>query len=327
LGGAPLNSTFGDRLTLNAQLSRRIGGHRLIAAIDHEEEDFRARDTAFFGGTDQDRARRLTAVAGEWRAEWSPALATDLAVRHDSFSAFRDATTLRASALARPLRNLTLHAAYGEGIAQPTFYDLYGFFPGAFVGNPGLKPERSRGWEAGIAWANGRFDLAATWFSARLRDEIVDVFGFPSTTRNADGASRRDGIELGLSWHHGDGLNLAANYTWLEADEGAARVRELRRPRHSANLVAHGRAGALRWGASLAYVGPRRDTDFDLFPAATVTLRAYVLASANFAYRLLPGLEAYARVENAFDADYQDVVGYNTPGRTAYAGLRVAFGD
>ena len=327
LGGAPLNSTFGDRLTLAAQVSRRIGGHRLIAAIDHEEEDFRARDAAFFGGTDQDRARRLTALAGEWRAEWSPALATDLAVRHDSFSAFRDATTLRASALVRPARNLTLHAAYGEGIAQPTFYDLYGFFPGSFVGNPGLKPERSRGWEAGIAWAGARFGLTATWFSARLRDEIVDVFGFPSTTRNAAGTSRRDGVELSLSWRHGEGLNLAASYTWLDADEGAARVRELRRPRHSASLIAHGRAGALRWGASLAYVGRRRDTDFDLFPAATVTLRAYVLASANLAYRLLPGLEAYARVENAFDAGYQDVVGYNTPGRTAYAGLRVAFGD
>jgi len=327
LGGAPLNRTFGDRLALAAQVSRRIGGHRLIAAIDHEEEDFRARDTAFFGGTDQDRSRRLTAVAGEWRAEWSPALATDLAVRHDSFSAFRDATTLRASALLRPAPGLTLHAAYGEGIAQPTFYDLYGFFPGSFVGNPGLRPERSRGWEAGAAWASARFGLAATWFSARLGDEILDVFGFPSTTRNADGASRRDGVELSLAWRQGDRLDLAASYTWLDADEGAARVRELRRPRHSASLIAHGRAGTLRWGASLAYVGRRRDTDFDLFPAATVRLRAYVLASANFAYHLLPGLEAYARVENAFDADYQDVVGYDTPGRTAYAGLRVAFGD
>jgi len=327
LGGAPLNSTFGDRLTLAAQVSRRIGNHRLIAAIDHEQEDFRARDTVFFGGTDQDRSRRLTAIAGEWRAEWSPAVTTDLAVRHDSFSAFHDSTTVRASALVRPVRHVTLHAAYGEGIAQPTFYDLYGFFPGSFVGNPALEPERSRGWEAGIAWQGARFSLAATWFSARLRDEIVDVFGFPSTTRNADGTSRRDGFELTASYRHAEWLNLSANYTYLEADEGAARVREVRRPRHSANLIAHGRAGALRWGASLAYVGRRRDTDFDLFPAATVTLGEYVLASANLAYRLLPGLEAYARLENGFDADYQDVVGYHTPGRTAYAGLRVAFGD
>ena len=103
-------------------------------------------------------------------------------------------------------------------------------------------------------------------------------------------------------------------------------VREVRRPRNSANLAAYGTAGRLRWGASLAYVGKRRDQDFDQFPAATVTLGDYVLASANFAYRILPQLELYARAENAFDADYQDVVGYHTPGRTLYAGLRVAFG-
>jgi vitamin B12 transporter len=334
LAGAPVNSTFGDRLNAGGQLSYRTRGHRLTAAIERESEDFRARDTGFFGGTDQDRARHLTALAGEWRAEWTDWAVTDLALRHDSFSAFADATTVRASLLIRPTAGLGIHAAYGEGIAQPTFYDLYGFFPGSFAGNPAIQPERSRGWEAGISWSDGRFDVGATYFSARLRDEIVDVFDpvtFTSSTANADGISRRQGIELSATYRHAPWLNLTANYTWLDADEqrvaGAALVREVRRPRGSANLVAHGSAGRLRWGAGIAYVGARTDTDFDLFPAATVRLDDYALASMNIAYRLLDGLEAYARAENAFDADYQDVVGYNTPGRTVYAGLRVAFGD
>ena len=334
LDGAPLNATFGDRLTFGAQVSRRIGGHQLIAAVDHQKEDFRARDTAFFGGTDQDRSRRLTAVAGEWRARWSDAIETDIAVRHDSFSAFADATTLRAALLARPLHGLTLRGAYGEGIAQPTFYDLYGFFPGSFVGNPNLKPERSRGWEIGFAWENSRFSAGATLFSARLRDEIVDIFDpttFLSSTENAAGKSRRTGVEINARYRHAAWLNLSANYTFLDADEqrvaGATLVREVRRPRSSFNLVAWGEAGRFRWGASLAYVGDRRDTDFDQFPAATVTLHDYALASLNAAYRILPALEAFVRVENGFDADYQDVFGYNTPGRTAYAGLRVNFGN
>jgi vitamin B12 transporter len=333
LAGAPLNSTFGDRLTLGAQVSRRIGGHRLIAALEHQAEDFRARDTFFFGGTDQDRGRHLTAFAAEWRAAWSEAIATDVAVRHDSFSAFADATTLRASVLVRPAPGLDLHAAYGEGIAQPTFYDLFGFFQGSFSGNPGLRPERSRGWEAGIAWRNARFSAGATYFSARLRDEIVDVFDpatFLSSTANAAGKSRRQGIELSARYRHADWLDLSANYTWLDAGEqrvaGAALVREIRRPRHSANLIAHGDAGHLRWGVSLAYVGARRDMDFDLFPAAAVRLGDYVLASANVGYRILPQLELFARAENAFDADYQDVVGYHVAGRTVHAGLRVALG-
>lgn len=333
LAGAPLNSTFGDRLTLGGQVARRIGGHMIVAAVDHQEEDFRARDSVYFGGTDQDRSRHLTAFIGEWRAEWSPAIVTDIAVRHDDFSAFADETTFRASLLVRPGGGFTLHGAYGEGVAQPTFYDLYGFFPGSFVGNPALRPETSRGWEAGIRWSNERFALGLTGFSSRLRNEIVDTFDpntFLSSTANATGRSKRDGIELSASWRHADWLHVEANYTWLDADEqrvaGTARVREVRRPRGTANLAAWGETHRFSWGASLAYVGARRDTDFDLFPAAVVRLDDYVLGSLRLGYRILPQLELYARMENAFDAGYQDVVGYNTPGRTVYAGLRVAFG-
>ncbi|MGQ0588180.1 MAG: TonB-dependent receptor plug domain-containing protein [Sphingosinicella sp.] len=334
LAGAPLNRTFGDRTSLGAQVSRRLGGHLFIAAAEHSEEDFRARDDNFGGGTNQDRSRSLTAFIGEWRAEWSEVLVTDVAVRHDDFSAFENATTFRASALVRPGGGWTLHAAYGEGIAQPTFYDLFGFFPGSFAGNPNLTPERSRGFEAGLRWANARASVGITGFSNRLSNEIVDVFDpvtFQSSTANASGRSRREGVELAASWRHADWLNLAVNYTWLDSDQqtvaGAALVREVRRARHSANLLGHGEAGRLSWGASLAYVGRRRDTDFDLFPAQTVTLDDYLLASLRIGWRILPRLELYGRVENGFDADYQDVVGYNTPGRTVHAGLRILLGN
>lgn len=334
LAGAPQNQTYGDRLTFGAQVSRQLGGHRLTVAAEHQAEDFRARDTAFGGFTNQDRGRHLTALVGEWRAEWSRMFATDFAIRHDSFSAFADATTFRASLLVRPSDGLSLHAAYGEGIAQPTFNDLYGFFPGSFAGNPALTAEQSRGWEAGIGWRNDRFSLGATYFHASLKDEIVDTFDpmtFLSSTANASGTSRREGVELSAGYRHAAWLKLDFNYTRLDADEQRAGsgplVREIRRPRNSANLIAHGEADRFRWGASLAYVGKRRDTDFDLFPSPTVILDDYLLASANLAFRLLPQLELYARAENAFDADYQDVVGYNTPGRTVHAGLRVTFGD
>ena len=334
LAGAAQNQTYGDRLAFGAQASRQLGNHLLTIAAEHHAEDFRARDTVFFGGTNQDRGRHVTALVGEWRAQWTAFAVTDVALRHDSFSAFEDATTLRASLLLRPTGRLRIAATYGEGIAQPTFYDLHGFFPGSFAGNPALKPEHARSWEAGIAWQSPRLILVATFFSARLRDEIVDVFDpatFLSSTQNASGKSRRQGLELAASVDVAPWLAIHANYTWLDADEqrvtGAGLVREVRRPRHAANLIAQSEVGRLRYGASLAYVGRRRDMDFDLFPAASVTLDDYLLASANLAFRLLPRLELYARAENAFDADYQDVVGYSTPGRTVYAGLRVTLGD
>jgi vitamin B12 transporter len=298
LAGAPLNSTFGDRLTLGGQVAKRLGGHSLIAAIDHQVEDFRARDTSFFGGTDQDRSRSLTGFVGEWRAEWSRAIVTDVAVRHDDFGAFADETTFRASLLVWPGSGFTLYGSYGEGVAQPTFYDLYGFFPGSFVGNPDLRPETSRGWEIGLRWSNETLALGITGFSSRLRNEIVDTFDpatFLSSTANADGRSKRDGIELSASWRHAAWLNVEANYTWLDASEqrvaGTAQLREVRRPRNTTNLAAWGEAHRFSWGASLAYVGARCDTDFDLFPAAVVRLDDYLLGSLRIAYRILPQLD------------------------------------
>ena len=335
LAGAPLNTTSAQRFTLGWQLSRRIeaggGIHRLTAAVEHEAEDFQARDINFGGGTDQDRSRELTAAIGEWRAEWTPRLTTDVSLRHDRFSAFEDATSLRASVLFRPAPAWTLQAAYGEGIAQPTFFNLFGFFPNSFVGNPGLRPESSRGVEAGVRWNDAKASLGLTAFAHRLEDEIVETFdaNFLSSAANASGKSKRRGVEVSGEYRLG-ALALAANYTFLDADErrvaGAASVKELRRPRHTANLIATGRWGPLQAGGSLAYVGARRDTDFDFFPGRPVKLGDYLLGSLNLAYRLSPLFEVYARAENALGADYQDVVGYETAGRTVYAGLRVALG-
>ena len=334
MGETPLNSTFGQRLSIGGQVSRHLDGYRLTGAVEYEEEDFRTEGQAVFGAPDQDRSRSLIAFVAEWQAEWMPGFITGLALRHDGFSAFEDATTVRASASFSPSEGWTLHTAYGEGIAQPEFYDLYGFYPGSFIGNPDLKSERSKGWEAGLRWNGNSASIGLTGYSYRLTDEIIGVFDpvtFLSSTENADGRSRRKGIEAEAEYRFSPQMLAFANYAYLDAKErrfaGDARVREVRRPRHSANAGLIGTSGPLSWGASLAYVGKRYDSDFDFFPAPRVRLDDYVLGSLKLGYRLTRTLEAYARLENAFDANYQDVFGYRTAGRTAYAGLRFRLGD
>ena len=335
LAGDPLNRTSGRRFTAVAQLSRQFADHLITLAGEHQSEDFRARDQVFFGATDQDRSRQVDAAVVEWRADWLSWLTTDVALRHDRFSAFRDATTIRAGATVEPTDHLRIITGYGEGIAQPTFYDLYGFFPGSFTGNPALGPERSEEWHAGIRWGERRrLTLALSGFTGRLRDEIVDVFdpvSFTSTTANATGTSRRRGIEMEGEYRLVRAVRLSFYYTYLDAEErqaaGGLVVREVRRPRHSGSLSGIGEIGRLTWGVSLTYTGERRDTDFDSFPARPVVLDDYLLASARLAWRISPALEAYVRGENLFDATYQDVVGYRTPGRTVHAGVRLRYRD
>ena len=328
--GVRTNDSYGRRSRLGIQGARRFAGHELIAAVEREEEDFGTRDLLFGGASNRDLERGRTAYVGEWRAKWNDRLVTDLAVRHDDFSRFRDETTVRANAVFEVAPGWALLAGYGEGIAQPTFVDLFGFGLGSgFIGNPKLRPERSRGFEAGLRWTTRTASVEAVAFSNDLRDEIVEDFSlFPNyTVVNASGKSRRRGVELSGEWRPVDGLSVGGSYSYLDTHErdgqGSETLREVRRPKHGGSLYGTWSSGPVTLGASFAYVGGRKDRDFDLFPAPRVTLNDYVLASARLGYRLTPTVEAFARVENAFAADYQDVVGYNTPGRKAYAGLRL----
>lgn len=333
LADQPLNLTSGSRRTLDAQVERRLTTgsitHRLIVAAESEHESFRAHDTVFGGFTNQARTRDHTAVMAEWHARASR-FTGDLAVRRDMFNRFKDATTTRASLLARVGGGVALTASYAEGIAQPTFFDLYGFFPGNFIGNPLLKPESSRGFEVGARYRSGRFGAAITAYRQRLYDEIVDIFDpatFLQTTVNRQETSRRAGVELEAGWRIGQAVRLTANYAYLHATEpDAASERqppELRRPKHSGAVAADGSSGPWSYGISLAYVGRRLDRS-DNFPFGIVSLGSYWLAGARVARQVRPGLEVFARGSNLLDARYEDSAGYRTEGRGLFLGIRLA---
>ena len=333
LADEPLNRTSGTRRTLDAQVERTFStgavAHRLILAAEDERETFAARDTIYGGFTDQDRSRDHQALTAEWRASDS-AFTGDVAVRRDLFNRFKDATSARASLLLNLGAGFALTGAYAEGISQPTFFDLYGFFPGNFVGNSSLKPESSRGFEAGLRFSRGPFDLSFTGYRQRLHDEIVDISDpatFLLTTVNRTQTSRRSGVEAEAQIRLGDALRLSGNYSLLQATEpdpvSGRQVPELRRPKHSGAIAADGVVGRWTYGASVAYVGAHLDVS-DNYPFGIVQLRSYWLAGARVAFAVRPGLELYVRGSNLLGARYEDSVGYHMEGRGLFAGIRLA---
>ena len=323
------NRTRGTRRNLSAQLERRfVTGpvtHRLIVAADTERETFHASDTAFGGFTDQDRTRSHQSLTAEWRAD-AKQITGDVAVRRDSFNRFKDATSVRASLLGNLGRGFALAGDYSEGIAQPTFFDLYGFFPGNFVGNPNLKPESSRGFELSLRYRKGPFGASLTGYRQRLHDEIVNNATFTSVL-NAPGTSKRSGFEAAVDWKFANELRLAANYAYLKATQPdpvtGEQVTELRRPKHSGSIAADGSIGHVSYGASIAYVGRHLDTR-DTFPFDRVALRSYWLADARIAYAIRPGVELFVRGANLLNQHYQDVFSYRTEPRAGYAGIRLS---
>jgi vitamin B12 transporter len=218
----------------------------------------------------------------------------------------------------------SLAGSYAQGIAQPTFFDLFGFFPGNFVGNPNLKPESSRGFEGSLRYRRGKVGASLTAFRQRLHDEIVNNASFTSVL-NAPGTSRRAGVEATVEWQLGNQLRLSAEYAYLRAtqpNDTGRQLTETRRPSHSGSLTLDGTAGAFSYGVSIAFVGSRIDNR-DTYPYARVTLGSYWLAGAQVAYRVRPGVDVFVRGSNLFNQRYEDVFSYRTEPRAVYAGIRL----
>jgi vitamin B12 transporter len=330
LADDPLNRTSGTRRTLDGQAQGRFSTgsvqNQLILAGEAERETFHARGLSSGLSTDQDRTRAHQALTVEWRAK-AGGLAADVALRRDYFNRFSNATALRASALQQLGGGFSLAGSYAQGMAQPTFFDLYGTFPNNFVGNPKLKPETSRGFEGSVRFRRSALSAALTAYRQRLHDEIIDVFDFTtllSSTENSAGISHRSGVEAELGWQAGRHLRLSANYAFLHATQPDSstglQVRERRRPKHSGSIAANGEIGRWTYGASISYAGSHLDTE-EVFPFGVVRVKPYWLADARLAYAVRPGIDLFVRGSNLFDANYQQVAGYHTEGFGGFVGI------
>lgn len=324
------NRSDGERDLYRLQSTGRIrtgtAAHVLTAAIDIETERFASSDANAQALSNQRQRRRQTSLIGEYRLTLDQGPSLGAALRHDANDRFANATTVRFDGVV-PIGAVRLHAAFGTGVADPTFFDQFGFFPGFFRGNPNLTPERSRSVEAGIGWQQGGNSIDITAFSADLTNEIIGTFDnvtFLSGVANAAGRSRRKGIEAQGRAALAEGLTLNASYTFLDADQqqaaNGARLREVRRPRHSGSIALAYASSAFDLSAAAAITGARGDTDFARF--APVTLPAYTLVTLAGAWHITPRIDVTARIENALDARQVDVFAYRGPGITAHAGVR-----
>jgi vitamin B12 transporter len=122
-------------------------------------------------------------------------------------------------------------ASFGTGIKEPTLDEAFG--PSIFaLGNPGLDPERSISFDAGVVqeFFSRRLSIDLTYFDNRFRNLIVfestassEPVRLPDGTLtnfvNADRASGR-GVELAVNARPGGALSrlrLSGSYTFLRS--------------------------------------------------------------------------------------------------------------
>lgn len=305
---------------------------RVTGAVDFEREEFENTTPSSFVFQGR-RATENWGLVGQYELTVDDAFSAGASIRHDANTRFDDTTTWRAQAGYRLPIGLRVRGAYGTGVKNPGYYELFGYSDGRYIGNPNLRPEKSEGWEAGADYdlAGGRATIGATYFDSRLKGEIYTTYPAPdfvATPANRTTRSSQHGVEVFASARPIAQLKFDLAYTWLDAEENG--VEEQRRPRHNASFNTTVFSQDQRFSGTLTvrYNGRQRDITFTDPTYATspiVTLREFVLVNLNAEYRITDGISVFGRVENLLDEDYEEVFSFATAGRAAYGGIRARF--
>lgn len=338
---------FSDQLNITGDTTFIVpASHRLTLLAEYERDaGSSASASPFFSSANPNRVTENRGYVGEYSVGLFDQLFLSASARRDDNNRFADTWTYRGTAAFRiPSTGTRFHGSYGTGVESPTFGDIFGF-PGFSVPNPALQPETSRSIDFGIEQRlfDNRLKFDVTAFQNRIDNRIATVFvidpvlGPTFRSDNVAGRTKIEGLEFTAGALVTADLTLEASYTAMAtADPGGAEL--IRRPRHTGSVhvnygFAEGRANA---NLGVAYNGRTRDTDFCgpdfaagfcTFASSGVNLRGFTLVTLAGSYDLTPGVRLHARVENALDRQYEQVVYYGAPRVAAFGGITVKFGE
>jgi iron complex outermembrane receptor protein/vitamin B12 transporter len=264
--------------------------------------------------------RDVVGYFGELQLEPAAGLTILGSVRNDDPDVGDSETTGRLGAVWMLNESRTrLHANWGQGFKLPSFFAL----GNPLVGNPDLKPERSESYDLGIAqvFDGGRAEVGVTYFDNDYEDLIdFDPELFLQVNRDSVTTS---GFELEGRWDPTASFGLRANLTWIdyEIPRGADPLRQ--RPEWSGGLYATWRPlASVEANLAWLYVGETYDTSI---PTGGVDLDSYNRVDVNVRWQASERAIVALAIDNLFDADYEDAIGFPAAGILPRLSVRYRF--
>ncbi|MBI5192750.1 MAG: TonB-dependent receptor [Nitrospirae bacterium] len=250
-------------------------------------------------------------------------------LRWDDSTIYDSAFTYRAGITHTPANGVKWFAQYGTGFKGPNLNDLFRPEDLFSIGNPNLKPEKSKGWEIGTEQVvSGSSSVSVSYFKNSYEDIIQWL---PNTAGKYQPQNRRkalsDGVEASIVWQSGQMLRIEGTYTYNDTEDSETHFYLQRRPLNKYGVVLLvNPSGNLRMTINFNHSGRRvewADTDFDGKPDRQKVMSAYSKVDLSGSYKLSRTIEIFFRIENLLDENYTEAIGYNTAGVSSYSGARI----
>ncbi|MDA0187101.1 MAG: TonB-dependent receptor [Proteobacteria bacterium] len=242
---------------------------------------------------------------------WSPSSDIDIAttLRYDDHSQFGGLTSGRITASWRPNADWVIRSSAAQSYRAPSLYELYGPF-----GSNTLTPEESRSLDLGV---ERRFGADTFLRATAFYNETDNLIDFPFPYAQVPGTVRRRGVEVEFGTAITANWRVDGNYTVTTGENPtltAGNAWNLEFPGNDVSVTLSGEI-TKRLSTTLSMQSVRNRP----------TLADYTVANASFTYAISDAVDAYLRIENLQDIEYQLSRGYGTSDRAFYLGLRSRF--
>lgn len=262
---------------------------------------------------------RTNSVFFETKTSYKEKAYLNAGMRYDHQSIFGSRTTFKVAPVWYITEATKLRGSVGTGFKAPSLVQLYSPY-----GNPNLEAETSVGWDVGVDQQIIRDRLAAelTFFDNDYQNLIT--FN-PSTfiLENIDSAYTQ-GFEAALTSTVTETLSIKSAYTYTNTENRQTNESLLRRPRNKGSVtVVYEPTSRVTSQLQWRFYGTRFDNDYSASPPTRVTLGGYAVVDIAITFKASDTFDLFTRVDNLFDQQYEEVLGYGAMGCAAYGGIKM----
>ena len=249
--------------------------------------------------------------------------------RKDFNSAYDDAITGNIGYAYSINSNWSLASSYGTAFVSPSFNFLYSLAEPYALGNPNLKPEKSKNIEASVRYRDDSGSMSLTMFQNKIDDLIIyigddAVEDSRTNTTNINKALIK-GFTISGDQFFGH-FQIKGSATGQSAKNEDTDKYLPRRASLIGNINLNYYIGFWNIGIEETFSDKRFDDKEN-----TVKLSGYALTNIVADYKINDKLKLNLRLNNVFDKDYslaaEGTSGfkYQTPGRSLFTNLRYDF--
>lgn len=204
--------------------------------------------------------------------------------------------------------------SYSTSFIAPTLSQLFG----AYGANPDLEPEEDRTLEGGMEYNTDKFRVSGVYFN-RYEENFISYTDIGYSNSEEDFTV--NGVEIETTVTPIKSLIIDANYTFTENRDKVS----LRIPKHKVNAgIQYELLKKTNFGFQYQFTGKRLDIQYNPdFTSENVELDAFSLLNFNINHQFSNKFTVFLNLDNIFNEEYAELVGYTTRGRNIRVGFRL----